>query len=114
MNEHRRSVIQVLAALLIAEVLIIGLTCVALSKLKSNQNEIVEWSDWIYLNGVRYDPDYQLNNYHVSDVLICKTKSGGKAYEIEEFPDHQYIALYYAWDGTIYKRTGERLEDYGT
>ena len=30
--------------------------------------------------------------------------SGRKLYEIEEYPDYEYIAGYYAWDGVIYKK----------
>ncbi len=106
MNGHRKCIAALFAGCLVA-----FLAFFAVFSLKGGQNEIVECADWIYLNGVRYDPYDSLKNYHIADVLICKTKSGGRAYEIEEFPDRGYIALYYAWDGTIYKRTGEHLAD---
>ncbi len=94
---------------LIAVALVVILGFFAVFALGREQNKIVEWSDWIYLNGVRYDPYYGLENYHTSNVLICSTPNGGKAYEIEEYPNREFIVLYYAWDGTVYKRAGERF-----
>lgn len=37
-------------------------------------------------------------------MVICTSDSGRKLYEIEEYPDYEYIAGYYAWDGVIYKK----------
>lgn len=37
-------------------------------------------------------------------MVICTSDSGRKLYEIEEYPDYEYIAGYYAWDGIIYKK----------
>ena len=34
-------------------------------------------------------------------MVICTSDSGRKLYEIEEYPDYEYIAGYYAWDGVI-------------
>lgn len=39
-----------------------------------------------------------------SNVLICKTDTGIKLYEINEYPDCKYIAGYHAWGGEIYKK----------
>ena len=39
-----------------------------------------------------------------SNVLICKTDTGIKLYEINEYPDYKYIAEYHAWGGEIYKK----------
>ena len=39
-----------------------------------------------------------------SNVLICKTDTGIKLYEIIEYPDYKYIAGYHAWGGEIYKK----------
>ena len=39
-----------------------------------------------------------------SNVLICKTDTGIKLYEINEYPDYKYIAGYHAWGGEIYKK----------
>lgn len=106
------SVVRVLGALLVALLAVAGLTLWAISSLPSDN--VVEYSDWIYLDGVRYDPCSQRKDLHISNVLIAKTKSGGKIYAIDEYPDHEYIALYYGWDGEIYQRTNQRLEDDGT
>ena len=39
-----------------------------------------------------------------SNVLIGKTDTGIKLYEINEYPDYKYIAEYHAWGGEIYKK----------
>ena len=67
-------------------------------------NEAIEKGDCIYLNGVRYSHTSELENYNISNVVICKSDSGMKLYEIEEYPDYEYIAGYHAWDGEIYKK----------
>ena len=36
--------------------------------------------------------------------MICTSDSGMKLYEIEEYPDYEYIIGYHAWDGRILKR----------
>ena len=37
-------------------------------------------------------------------MVICTSDSGIKLYEIEEYPDYEYIAGYSSWDGEIYKK----------
>ena len=37
-------------------------------------------------------------------MVICTSDRGMKLYEIEEYPDYEYIAGYHAWDGRILKR----------
>ncbi len=37
-----------------------------------------------YLNGVRYSQTSKLENYKISNVVICTSDSGRKLYEIEE------------------------------
>lgn len=71
---------------------------------KSYKNEAIEKGDCIYLNGVRYYHTSELENYKISNVIICTSDSGRKLYEIEEYPDYKYIAGYSAWDGEIYKK----------
>ena len=71
---------------------------------KSYKNEAIEKGDYIYLNGVRYSQTSELENYKISNVVICTSDSGRKLYEMEEYPDYEYIAGYYAWDGVIYKK----------
>lgn len=73
---------------------------------KSYKNSAIERGDTIYLNGIKYSPisASDLKNYTISDVLICKTDTGMKLYEIKEYPMYEYIAGYHAWDGEIYKR----------
>lgn len=64
---------------------------------KSYKNEAIEKGDYIYLNGVRYYETSELENYNISNVVICTSDSGMKLYEIEEYPDYEYIAGYHAW-----------------
>lgn len=71
---------------------------------KGYKNEAIEKGDYIYLNGVRYSQTSKLGNYKISNAVICTSDSGRKLYEIEEYPDYEYIAGYYAWDGVIYKK----------
>ena len=73
---------------------------------KSYKNQAIEREDGIYLNGIKYSPisSSDLNEYTISNVLICKTDSGMKLYEINEYPNYEYIAGYHAWDGEIYKK----------
>ena len=71
---------------------------------KSYKNEAIEKGDCIYLNGVKYYHTSELENYQISNVVICISDSGRKLYEIEEYPDYKYIAGYSAWDGEIYKK----------
>lgn len=73
---------------------------------KSYKNHAIERGDGIYLNGIKYSPisSSDLNDYTISNVLICKTDTGMKLYEINEYPNYEYIAGYHAWDGEIYKR----------
>ena len=71
---------------------------------KGYKNEAIEKEDYIYLNGVRYFETSELENYNISDVVICTSDNGMKLYEIEEYPDYEYIAGYHAWDGRILKR----------
>ena len=73
---------------------------------KSYKNQALERGDAIYLNEINYSPisSSDLNEYTISNVLICKTDTGMKLYEINEYPDYEYIAGYHAWDGEIYKK----------
>lgn len=71
---------------------------------KGYKNEAIEKGEYIYLNGVRYFETSELENYNISDVVICTSDNGMKLYEIEEYPDYEYIAGYHAWDGRILKR----------
>ena len=71
---------------------------------KSYKNGAIEKGDCIYLNGVRYSQTSELENYKISNVVICTSDSGRKLYEIEEYTDYEYIAGYCTWDGEIYKK----------
>ncbi len=71
---------------------------------KSYKNEAVERGEAIYLNEKKYSSCSLNENYTISNVLICKTDSGKKIYEIKEYPNYEYIAVYSAWDGEIYKK----------
>ncbi|MCH3971157.1 MAG: hypothetical protein LKE53_00005 [Oscillospiraceae bacterium] len=73
---------------------------------KSYENDAIEKCDYVYLNGVQYiETSYEeLGSYTISNVIICKTDRGMILYEIEQYPDYEYIAGYQAWDGQIFKR----------
>lgn len=73
---------------------------------KSHKNQAIERGDAIYLNEIKYSPisSSDLNEYTISNVLICKTDTGIKLYEINEYSDYKYIVGYHAWDGEIYKK----------
>lgn len=71
---------------------------------KGNTNIAVERGDGLILNGDRYVTSYLSEEYTVTNVLIGRTDTGLKLYEIEEYPDYEYIVGYSLWDGTIYKR----------
>ena len=69
------------------------------------KNTATEQGDYIILNGDKYGyiSVASYKDYTISDVLICKTDNT-KLYMISEYPDYEYIAVYFAWDGSIYKR----------
>ena len=71
---------------------------------KSYKNQAVERGESIYLNGKEYCYCSLNEKYNISNILICKMDNGKKIYEIKEYPNYEYIAVYSAWDGTIYKR----------
>lgn len=72
---------------------------------RSFEYEAVCRGDSIILNGVRYEHGEPAGRYTVSDVLICIADDDRKLYEIAEYPGYEYIAVYSAWDGEIYKKT---------
>ena len=57
------------------------------------------------LNGAKYE-GYSFENidYTISNIVIFKTDIGKKLYMIEKYPDYKYIAVYSAWDGSIYHK----------
>lgn len=71
---------------------------------KSYKNEAVQRGESIYLNGKEYCYDSPEEKYTISNILICKMDNSKKIYEIKEYPNYEYIAVYSAWDSTIYKR----------
>ena len=71
---------------------------------KSYKNEAIERGDGIYLNGVRYWLTSEPDSYTITNIVICTTDSGIKLYELEEYPNYEYIAGYSVGDGCIYKR----------
>ena len=75
---------------------------------KSYKNDALERGGGFYLNSVRYDVASELKEYSISNVLICKTDKGMKIYEIEEYPNYEYVAGYHMWDGRIYKKDESR------
>ena len=100
-KQNKRKVVFIL--ILIILLIIFGFSYL-LTHNKSYKNEATVSGDEIYLNGVRYCQTSELDKYTISNVIICKTDTGIKLYEIKEYPDYKYIAGYCAWDGEIYKR----------
>ena len=103
-REEKRQAISMLLLGQIVIVLIIALFGYRVLHNKSYKNEAVERGESIYLNGKEYcygSPDEKCT---ISNILICKTDNGKKIYEIKGYPNYEYIAVYSAWDGTIYKR----------
>ena len=74
---------------------------------KSYQNEAISRADYIILNGVEYEVGAPNTEYNITNVLICTTDDGRKIYEIKEYPDYEYIAVYSHWDGNLYKKVGD-------
>ena len=102
MVEKKKSIALIIILLTIVVIFICGRYYFAHNK--SYKNEAIEKGDNIYLNGVRYSQTSKLENYKISNAVICTSDSGRKLYEIEESPDYEYIAGYYSWDGVIYKK----------
>ncbi|MDE7207086.1 MAG: hypothetical protein K2N90_08025 [Lachnospiraceae bacterium] len=84
--------------------LIVGGIAYCFTHNKSYKNDAFELVDGFCLNGVRYDVTSELKEYTISNVLICKADQGMKIYEIEGYPDYEYVAGYHMWDGQIYKK----------
>lgn len=105
-SKKSQSVITIL--LLVVIVLIVSCLFVYMfTHNKSYKNEAVERGEDIYLNGVRYSYVNMDLPYTITNARICKTDKGTKLYEIEEYPDYEYIAGYRGWDGEIYQRVSE-------
>ena len=102
MVEKKKSIVLIIILLTIVVIFICGRYYFAHNK--SYKNEAIEKGDYIYLNGVRYIGTSELENYKISNVIICTSDKGMKLYEIEEYPDYEYIAGYHAWDGQILKK----------
>ena len=106
-KEEQKSSIRLLIFLCAIALLAIGGFVYFLMHNKSYKNEAIEHGDGIYLNGSRYWPVNHLEECTITNIMICKTDTGMKLYEIKEYPDYEYVAGYHAWDGTIYKREDE-------
>lgn len=103
-REEKRQTIRMLLLGGIVIVFIITLFGYRVLHNKSYKNEAVERGESIYLNGKEYCYSSPIEKYTISNILICKTDNGKKIYEIKEYPNYEYIAVYSAWDGTIYER----------
>lgn len=107
-KNKKKNAIRLTAIILITFGIVVG-TLYFFTHNKSYKNEAIEKGDYLYLNGILYKPcNLKDVDYTISNVLICKTDINGKIYEIEEFKDYEYVALYHVWDGTIYKRVAEK------
>ncbi|NOH14808.1 hypothetical protein [Clostridium cochlearium] len=103
-REEKRQTIRMLLLGGIVIVFIITLFGYRVLHNKSYKNEAVERGESIYLNGKEYCYGSPDEKYTISNILICKTDNGKKIYEIKEYTNYEYIAVYSVWDGTIYKR----------
>lgn len=103
-REDRRPKISILLLGGIVIIFIITLFGYRVLHNKSYKNEAVQRLESIYLNGKEYCYGSPNEKYTISNILICKMDNGKKIYEIKEYPNYEYIAVYSAWDGTIYKR----------
>lgn len=104
-NRNRKGILIIVSVVIVLFLIIISGGYLFLHN-KSYKNQAIERGDAIYLNEIKYSPisSPDLNEYTISNVLICKTDTGMKLYEINEYPDYEYIAGYHAWDGEIYKK----------
>ena len=103
MVEKKKSIVLIIILLTIVVIFICGRYYFAHNK--SYKNEAIEKGDYIYLNGVRYSQTSKLENYKISNVVICTSDQWKKNYnEIEEYPDYEYIAGYYSMGRVIYKK----------
>ena len=102
---NRKGILMIVSAVIVILLIIISGRYLFLHN-KSYKNQAIERGDAIYLNEIKYSPisSPDLNEYTISNVLICKTDMGMKLYEINEYPDYEYIAGYHEWDGKIYKK----------
>ena len=102
---NRKGILMIVSAVIVILLIIISGRYLFLHN-KSYKNQAIERGDAIYLNETKYSPmlSSDLNGYTISNVLICKTDMGMKLYEINEYPDYEYIAGYHAWNGEIYKK----------
>lgn len=103
-EKKQKSLIKIWMILGVAILLFAGAVTYFFLHNKSYKNEAIEGLDAVYLNGVKYVCVSKPDECTITDILICKTDTGMKLYEIEEYPDYQYVAGYRAWDGEIYKR----------
>ncbi len=103
-REDKRPKISILLWVRIGIILIITLFGYRVLHNKSYKNEAVQRLESIYLNGKEYHYGSPNERYTISNILICKMDNGKKIYEIKEYPNYEYIAVYSLWDGTIYKR----------
>ncbi len=104
-NRNRKGILIIVSVVIVLFLIIISGGYLFLHN-KSYKNQAIECGDAIYLNEIKYSPipSSDLNEYTISNVLICKTDTGIKLYEINEYPDYKYIAGYHAWGGEIYKK----------
>ncbi len=104
-NRSRRGILIIVSVAIAVLLIIISGRYLFLHN-KRYKNQAIERGDAIYLNEIKYSPipSSDLNEYTISNVLICKTDTGIKLYEINEYPDYKYIAGYHAWGGEIYKK----------
>lgn len=103
-REDKRRIIKILLCVGLIISLVVVLFGYIVSHNKSYKNEAVERGDTIFLNGNKYCYSKLTDDYSISNVLICTTDSNKKIYEIKEYPNYEYIAVYSAWDGSIYKK----------
>ena len=89
-NRNRKGILIIVSVVIVLFLIIISGGYLFLHN-KSYKNQAIECGDAIYLNEIKYSPvaSSDLKEYTISNVLICKTDTGIKLYEINE---NTYIA----------------------
>lgn len=103
-STHTKNILKVILIILLS-ICIIFCVFYFFTHNLSYRNSAKEYADYIVLNGAKYEGCSLENiDYNISNIVICKTDMGKKLYMIEEYPDYEYIAVYSAWDGSIYHK----------
>ena len=71
-----------------------------------------EHGEYYLLDSMVYEFSYDLQDEiksksaEITNICLGKSKNGNKIYYVKPYNNLEYIAVYSAWDGSIYKRIG--------